>query len=94
MGQDVTFDRHPLVRAVDDVVAAVDEVPDANPAFLRAEEKEHVLTTLSREVARLQALQLRVLAAAGDVAEERGERSAGAWLAHTPNGDIRFHRRE
>ena len=87
MGQDLVSSRHPLVRAVDDVVAATDRVPESNPAFLTTDEKAHVLTVLSREVGRLQALQLRVLAAAGDVADEHGARSAGAWLAHTTQQD-------
>lgn len=81
MSQVVVPFRHPLVRAVDEVGALLDSVAESQPAFLTTGEKETLLVGLRRQITRLEALEARALAAAGDVADERGARSAGAWLA-------------
>ncbi|QZY29745.1 HNH endonuclease signature motif containing protein [Nocardioides coralli] len=73
---------HPYLGCVAAVAAAVDGVVGANPVFLSSAAKAEVLLGLSEQVARLEGLRLAVLAAAGDVAEEHGARTAGAWLAH------------
>ena len=73
-------DPHPLMRCVERVSAALDEAGNLEPAFLRTAEKAAALIELERQQAKLRALQLRVLAVAGDVAEETGARSTGAWL--------------
>jgi len=87
MSQAVVPFRHPLVRAVDEVAALLDSVAEAQPVFLTTGEKEAVLVGLRRQISRLKALEARTLAAAGDVAEEHGTRSAGAWLAHETRHD-------
>ena len=48
---------------------------------LRTVGEAEVMVGLSRVIARAQAEQLRVLAAAGDVAEVTGDRSTASWLA-------------
>jgi hypothetical protein len=87
MSQAVVPFRPPLLRAVDDVAAALDSVADAQPTFLMTLEKETLLVALRRQVSRLEALEARVLAAAGDIADAHGTRSAGAWLAHETRHD-------
>lgn len=72
---------HPLERCVSAVSAAVDDAAGSSACFLPAAAKREVLLGLSREIARLEALRLGVLAAAGDVAEEDAARTPGAWLA-------------
>ena len=81
--------RHPLLRCLDDVVAALDSVADADPAYLSTDAKRELLLGLTNEITRLEGHRLAVLAVAGDVAEEAGARSAGAWLAHETRLDSR-----
>jgi len=87
MSQAVVPFRHPLLRVVDEVTAALDSVLEAQPAFLTTDEKEALLVGLRRQISRLEALEARALAAAGDVADRHGVRSAGAWLAHETRQD-------
>ena len=72
---------HPVLVAVEAVDAALKSVADANPTFLTTAEKAAALVEVSGLQARLGELRLRLLAAAGDVAEEYGDRSPAAWLA-------------
>ncbi len=74
--------RHPLLRCLDEVTAALDSVADADPAYLSTDAKRELMLGLSGEITRLEGHRLAVVAVAGDVAEEVGARSAGAWLAH------------
>jgi hypothetical protein len=73
---------HPLVRCLQEVADAVDGVAGSDPIYLPTAAKGEVLAGLTRQIARLEGLRLSVLAAAGDVADETGARSPGAWLAH------------
>ncbi|HJQ04675.1 MAG TPA: DUF222 domain-containing protein, partial [Nocardioides sp.] len=50
--------------------------------YLRTRDKEEALLTLARVKAETAELELRLLAAASDVAEEHAARDAGTWLAH------------
>ena len=87
MSQAVVPFQHPLLRVVDDVAALLDSVTEAQPTFLSTPDKETLLVGLRRQINRLEALEARTLAAAGDVADEHGTRSAGAWLAHEARQD-------
>lgn len=87
MSQAVVPFRHPLMRVIDEVTAALDSVVEAQPAFLTTDEKETLLVGLRRQISRLEALDAKTLAAAGDVADRHGTRSAGAWLAHETRQD-------
>jgi hypothetical protein len=82
MSQAIVPFRHPLLRCLDDVAAALDSVADADPAYLSTDAKRELLVGLTREINRLEGHRLSVVAVAGDVAEEDGAWSAGAWLAH------------
>ena len=75
------LDEHPLLRALSAVDEALDDVADLDPAFLPSSDKARAMVRVDRELARLEGLRLRLIAAADDVAQERGARSAGMWLA-------------
>ena len=68
------------MRCVEQVGVAIDEAVGAEPLYLPAPDKAAALVRLEREVARLRALQLRILAVSDEVAAETGARSAVAWL--------------
>ena len=85
---------HPVVATVAVIDAALKDVADVDPVFMRVEDKRAVLVGLSELSSRLAELRLRVLAAAGDVAEEAGARDAAAWLAHAARLDRSATRRE
>jgi hypothetical protein len=74
----------------------LDEVAAVDPAYRTTDEKQAGLLGLSRLIARAQAEQLRILAAAGDIAETTGDRSTAAWLAAKTRdapGAVRRHAR-
>jgi hypothetical protein len=87
MSQSVVPFRHPLLRVVEEMGVLLDSVGEAQPAYLTTGEKEALLVGLRRQISRLEALEARTLAAAGDVADAHGTRSAGAWLAHEARQD-------
>ena len=67
--------------------AVLDEIGAVDPIYLTTAEKQGALTELSRARARIEAAELRVLAAADDIAEATGARSTADWLAdETPSG--------
>ncbi|GAB3026492.1 hypothetical protein GCM10011376_13080 [Nocardioides flavus (ex Wang et al. 2016)] len=76
------MDRHPIVAAATDVRASLKAVVDANPAFMSVEDKAVALRELVAAEAQLAELRLRVLADAGDLAEQTAAKDAAGWLAH------------
>jgi hypothetical protein len=80
---------HPIVGFTVALAGALDRVLTHEPAFLTVEEKRTVLVELARQRARLEALELKVLAAADrdDVGAETGATSTGAWLSHVTLAD-------
>lgn len=93
MSQAVATFRHPLLRVVDDVAALLDSVAESQPAFLSEAEKEEFLIGLQTQIGRVEALRVRALAVAGDVASRHAARSASAWLAHQTRQDASTGRR-
>ena len=73
---------HAVVAAVAEVRAVLKSVADSNPTFMSTDEKALALRELVRAEAQLAELRLRVLADAGDVAQETGAKDAAAWFAH------------
>ena len=75
---------HPIVGFTAALAGALDRVLVHEPAFLGVEDKRTVLVGLARQRARLEALELAVLAAADrdDVGAASGATSTAAWLAH------------
>ena len=84
---DVT--QHPLLDAVATISEQLDKAHTFNPTFVPTTDKTTALRELSTLVTRTQALLLSVMAASGDVAEEHGARSVGAWYAATTRHDPR-----
>ncbi len=81
MSQEVVPIGHPLERCVSVIDSVLDDASGSDPIYLTTEAKGSVLVDLSRVISRLEGLRLQVLAAAGDVADEAGARSAGQWLS-------------
>ena len=80
---------HPIVGFTRALGGALDRVLVCEPAFLTVDEKRTVLVELARQRARLEALELGVLAAADrdDVGAETGATSTGAWLSQVTLAD-------
>ncbi len=73
---------HPVLTCTSAIEAALKDVADVDPTFMRTEDKKAALLGLSRLVGQLDELRGRVLNAAEDVAAESASRDAAAWLAH------------
>ena len=72
---------HPVLSALAAMDAALDEVAQVEPIYMSVAEKQAALVRSARVRARAEALEMRVLAAADDVAVETGDRSTAAWVA-------------
>jgi hypothetical protein len=83
------FPVHPILGFTRALSGALDRVLVCEPAFMTPEEKRKALVGLARERARLDALELKVLAAADrdDVGAETGATSTAAWLSHVTLAD-------
>ena len=73
--------QHPILRCAAAVEGVVTSVAGLDPAFMRTSEKGEALLALERARDLVEALRLRVLADADDVAEQDGCRDVAAWLA-------------
>ncbi len=77
------------MRACAQVIgSALDQVANVDPMYMTTTDKAASLVELTSLSARLEALRLRVLASADDVALDCGARSAEAWLAHHTRSDV------
>lgn len=79
--------QHPLLDVVASISNAFDKATTFNPTFVPTTDKAAAMHELSKMVTRAQGLLLSVMAASGDVAEERGARTAGDWYATTTRHD-------
>lgn len=70
-----------LLRAVEAADDQLTSVAGSDPTFLSVLEKEELLLHLVHLRDQVEGLMVDALAVAGDVADEHGARSAGAWLA-------------
>jgi hypothetical protein len=73
---------HPIVAAATDVRASLKAVADANPTFMTVDDKALALRELVAAESQLAELRLRILADAGDLAEQTAAKDAAGWLAH------------
>ena len=73
--------KHPILGCAAEVEGVVKSVAGLDPAFMGTSEKGEALLALERARDLVEALRLRVLADADDVAEEDGSRDVAAWLA-------------
>ena len=87
-----TVVRHPILRTIDQIGAALDAVADIEPAFMGTEDKRVALVEIGRLGSRLDELRLRVLAGADEVGAETGARDAADWVAQATQSDIRAAR--
>lgn len=78
---------HPVLGCVAQMHAALDAVADAQPTYMRTDDKRTALVELARLEARAAELRLRVLASAGEVGEESGARDAAAWVSHATRAE-------
>jgi hypothetical protein len=75
---------HPILACLDQAAELVQGVRDVQPLFMSPAEKTAAVERLARLEAMTAELKLRVVAAAGDAADEAGARDTGGWLAtHT-----------
>ncbi|QCX26573.1 DUF222 domain-containing protein [Nocardioides jishulii] len=75
--------QHSLTTLVGLLREQVKSVADLNPVFMPTVDKVDVLGELVALESQVAALRLRVMASAGDVAVESGDRSVAAWLSRT-----------
>ncbi|QCC76531.1 DUF222 domain-containing protein [Nocardioides daphniae] len=78
---------HPVNEVAEEMSASLKSVCDVNPTFMSTDEKASALLSLLEVESRTAELRMRVMAAAGDVAEGEGFRSIATWLAH--HGHVR-----
>jgi hypothetical protein len=62
------------------IESALEELLATDPAYWRTEQKKDLLARLEKLQAQQAALKLRVLASAGDIAEETGAKDASGWM--------------
>ena len=85
---------HPVLACADVIGAALKDVADVEPVFMRTDDKRTVLLQLTELSGRLEELRLRVLASADDVADEVGARDVAVWPGHAARLDRSECRRD
>ncbi|TQL67618.1 hypothetical protein FB381_1499 [Nocardioides albertanoniae] len=69
-----------LTDTLDAVDSSLDRLLASDPIYWDVKQKKTVLAWLEKVEARQAALRLRVLASAGDIAAETGDKDASAWM--------------
>ena len=87
------MDPHPVLRTTDAVVDLLAGLVEVPVEFLATAEKREALLVVDAAVSRLESLRLRLIAAAGDVADDDGCRDVGAWLVARTRADRGSSRR-
>ncbi|TQL69549.1 HNH endonuclease [Nocardioides albertanoniae] len=75
-----TSPRDPVSAALVDIETALGDLLAMDPGYWRTSQKKDVLARLEILKAQQAALALRVLASAGDIAEETGAKDASGWM--------------
>ena len=89
MSHSTSTPRHPLLACADTIEKALAAVLDCDPAYLDPDDKAELLLRLTRLLSQQEALRLRTVAAAGDLAAEHGCRRVADWLAPRTHTDRR-----
>ena len=89
MSHSTSTPRHPLLACADTIEKALAAVLDCDPAYLDADDKAELLLRLTRLLSQQEALRLRTVAAAGDLAADHGCRTVADWLAPRTRTDRR-----
>ncbi|WP_127480377.1 HNH endonuclease signature motif containing protein [Nocardioides pantholopis] len=77
---------HPFLAGAASIEAVLDKLVDLEPVFLPVTEKRESLMALARLSSRVEALQAKLIACAGEVAEAEGHRDVAAWVAARTHG--------
>ncbi|GAB2976853.1 HNH endonuclease signature motif containing protein [Nocardioides montaniterrae] len=85
---------HPMLRAVNTSRRAFAGVASVEPVYMTPGDKATALRGLAALKAQVEEAEMRVLAAAGDLAQDAGARDAGMWLAHEAHLDPQSVRAE
>jgi hypothetical protein len=88
------FGAHPVLACAERVVGELDAVAAVPVELMNTADKAAALLAVAEVTERANALRLRLLAAADDVALDAGARDAGAWLAHHTRDDRRDLQRD
>jgi hypothetical protein len=78
---------HPILACASEISTLLTEVADLQAIYLSGSDKRAALLALNTAARQLAELNLRVMAAAGEVAEEDGARDIAAWLAPRVQAD-------
>ena len=89
MSHPTSTPRHPLLACADTIEKALAAVLDCDPAYLAPDDKAELLLRLTRLLSQQEALRLRTVAAAGDLAADHGRRTVADWLAPRTHTDRR-----
>ncbi|WP_127479503.1 HNH endonuclease signature motif containing protein [Nocardioides pantholopis] len=73
---------HPFLVGAESIEGVLDKLVGLEPVFLPVAEKREALLALARLSSRVEALQAKLIACAGEVAEADGHRDVAGWLAH------------
>ena len=85
---------HPVLACADAIGTALKETADVPVTFMEPADKRAALLALTRLEAQLNALKLRVMAVADDVALAQGARDVAALLTHETHTDFAGNRRD
>ncbi|GAB2984227.1 HNH endonuclease signature motif containing protein [Nocardioides montaniterrae] len=78
-----------MLRAVNTSRRAFADVASVEPVYMTPGDKATALRGLAALKAQVEEAEMRLLAAAGDLAQDTGARDAGQWLAHEAHLDPR-----
>jgi hypothetical protein len=84
---------HPILACAQTIENALVGVVEVDPLYMSPTDQAEALRAVQRDLNRLEALQLRLLAAAEDMAAADGARDPAAWIAHHTRLDRRDARR-
>ena len=86
---------HPVLACLAALDRELTAVTDVDPIFMATPDKRQALLEVHRVRTRLESLQLRLIACAGDVAADDGDPNVAGWLGPRPLNDPRpDHRTE
>ncbi len=92
-GQAPAATRHPIVGCAQLIESALSQVAELNPIYMSPSDQAEALLLVQRDLNRLTELQLRLMAAADDMAARDGARDPAGWIAHRARLDRRDARR-
>ncbi len=79
---------HPILACAAQLLTTLTSVRDVQPVFMTPADQQTAVIELGRAATALAELQLRVLAASGEAADQAGARDVGAWVAHLTHADF------